>query len=121
MKIRSRGLGKRELQLDLREFKVTTEAKEVVLSGVTHAPVTWETNIRVRSEDIGAIIKIALNPKILKLVVRWVFRLKTPDTGEATIQWEKKAQSTALKERLAMSNSKLANNTNEYADELSEA
>jgi|GEM_PF-5101300 len=103
MKIRSRGLGKRELHMDLREFKITSESKEVVLTGVTHAPVTWETNIRIRSEDIGGFIKIALNPKMIKLVFRWVFRMKTPETVEAPIQWERKAQSSALRERVVMS------------------
>ncbi len=104
MKIRSRGLGKRELQLNLGEFKVTSENKEVVLSGVTHAPVTWETNIRIRSEDIGSIIKLALSFKILKLVIRWALRMKTPEIDEGTIQWERKTQPSSLKERLSLKN-----------------
>ncbi len=111
MRIKSRGLGKRELQLNLGEFKVTTESKEVVLSGVTHAPVTWETTIRIRSEDMGSMIKLAFNPQVIKLVIRWIFRLKTPEIQEPEPVWEKKSQSSSLKERLSI-NSVEASATN---------
>lgn len=93
MKIRSRGLGKRELDMNLKEFQVKKQGKEVILIGVTHAPVTWETNIRVRSEDIGGILKIALNPKVLVLGLRWLLRLKTPETTLEEPTWERKRAS----------------------------
>ncbi len=96
MKIRSRGLGKRELHVDLHEFSIEQVGYEVVLSGVTHAPVTWETNIRFQAEDIGGLIRVALSPKILKLALRWALRMKTPKTQNEEVSWERKRTSTKL-------------------------
>ena len=65
MKIRSRGLGRRELLMDLGEFTVEREGGGVVIKGVTHAPITWETTIWVGPEDVGSIIRMALLARAL--------------------------------------------------------
>ncbi len=96
MKIRSRGLGRRELQMNLREFKLTKEGNEVILSGVTHAPVTWETNIRFTSQDIGGMLKVAINPKVLKLALRWALRRPDPPQDAPVISWERKTGHSGL-------------------------
>ncbi|MCL4448160.1 MAG: hypothetical protein M1483_01685 [Actinobacteria bacterium] len=75
MKIKSRGLGRRELLVDFNEFKITRQGDEVVLDGNTHAPVTWETTIRITPSDIPSMIRLAVNPKIIGLGFRWVFSL----------------------------------------------
>ena len=97
MKIRSRGLGRRELQMDLHEFKMTKEGNEVVLSGVTHAPVTWETSIRFSAEDIGGMIKVAINPKVLFLALRWALRRKDSPQDAPVISWERRTTHSGLK------------------------
>ena len=76
MKIRSRGLGRRELLMDLGEFTVEREGGGVVIKGVTHAPITWETTIRVGPEDVGSIIRMAFRRPVLRLGLRWVLRRK---------------------------------------------
>lgn len=76
MRIRSRGLGRRELLLDPREFTVSRHGDGVVLEGVTHAPITWETTICVGTDDVGRLLRLALKPAMLRLGVRWVLRRK---------------------------------------------
>ncbi len=97
MKIRSRGLGRRELQMDLHEFKITKEGHEVIVSGVTHAPVTWETSIRIAPEDIGGMLRVACSPKVLAMGVRWALHLKTPETAAPPPEWERRSGSTTLR------------------------
>ncbi len=74
MKIRSKGLGRRELDMDLREFTVERDGSGILLKGVTHAPITWETTVRVGPRDIGSILKLALRPSVLHLGLLWIFR-----------------------------------------------
>jgi hypothetical protein len=97
MKIRSRGLGRRELKMDLHEFKVTKEGHEVVVSGVTHAPVTWETVIRIAPEDIGGMLRVALNPKFMALGIRWALHLPSPSTESPPPAWERRSTGATLR------------------------
>ena len=74
MKIRSRGLGKRELEMNLREFTVDRDGTGVLLKGVTHAPITWETTVWVGPRDVGPILRMALHLAMLRLGLGWVLR-----------------------------------------------
>ena len=74
MKIRSRGLGKRELEMNLREFTVERDGTGVLLKGVTHAPITWETTVWVGPRDVGPVLRMALHLAILRLGLGWVLR-----------------------------------------------
>ena len=83
MKIRSRGLGRRELLMDLKEFTVAKEGGGILLKGVTHAPITWETTVTVGPEDVGSILRMVFKPAVLRLGLRWAFRRKsTPATTD---------------------------------------
>lgn len=83
--------------MDLHEFKVTREGNDVVLNGVTHAPVTWETNIRISSEDIGAMLRVACNPKILQLALRKALHMKSTESEPAPPRWERRSRVVTLK------------------------
>lgn len=74
MKIRSRGLGRRELEMDLREFTVERDGTGVLLKGVTHAPITWETTVWVGPRDVGTILRMAAHLAMLRLGLAWVLR-----------------------------------------------
>jgi hypothetical protein len=99
MWIRSRGLGRRELKMDLREFALERDGPEVVLTGVTHAPVTWETNIRITPEDVGGLLRVALSPKMLGLGVRWALRIKSPPRAAPPPAWQRRGGASGLHAR----------------------
>ena len=74
MKIRSRGLGRRELEMNLREFTVERDGTGVLMKGVTHAPITWETTVWMGPRDVGPVLRMALHLAMLRLGLAWVFR-----------------------------------------------
>ncbi len=84
MKIRSRGLGRRELEMNLREFTVERDGRGLLLKGVTHAPITWETTVRIGPRDIGGIIRLALRPSMVGLVLSWVLHRKDQPAPRST-------------------------------------
>ena len=94
MKIRSKGLGRRELDMDLREFTVERDGSGILLKGVTHAPITWETTVRVGPRDIGSILKLALRPTMLHLGLSWIFR--RPDVPGSDHEGERLGGPTRL-------------------------
>ncbi len=98
MRIQSRGLGKRELLMDLHEFKAIRDGDEVILKGVTHAPVSWETNIRISAEDIGGLFRVALSTQMLRLLVRWSTRKKTNFKSGGEVKWEHRSGPKTLKD-----------------------
>lgn len=74
MRIRSKGLGRRELVMDLREFVAVRDGRGVLLRGVTHAPVTWETTIRVGPGDVGPLLRLVLRPAMLRVGLAFLLR-----------------------------------------------
>lgn len=93
MKIRSRGLGRRELEMDLREFTVERDGTGVLLKGVTHAPITWETTVWVGPRDVGTILRMAAHLAMLRLGLAWA--LHRPDVPGVDHAGERVGRSTA--------------------------
>lgn len=58
--------------MEVREFTVTRDDDGIVLTGVTHAPITWETSVVVGTEDVGDILRLLLRPTVLGLGMRWL-------------------------------------------------
>lgn len=79
MKLRSKGLGRKELVMDFREYTVTRDGPEVLVTGQIKEPVKWDFSIRISQDDIPGMLKIGLNRHALRLIVRWVLHLK-PET-----------------------------------------
>jgi len=46
MRLRSRGLGRKELVMDFREYETIREGDEVVVVGTIRDPVNWDFSIR---------------------------------------------------------------------------
>ena len=76
MKLRSRGLGSKELVMDFREYEITCEGDEVVVSGRIREPVNWNFSLRISQEDIPGMLRIGLNRATLRLGIRWALRRK---------------------------------------------
>jgi hypothetical protein len=75
VKVKSRGLGRKELVMDFREYTVTREGNEIVVSGTIHEPVNWDFSIRMCEDDLAGLAKVAVKPTMLAFIVRAVFRL----------------------------------------------
>lgn len=70
MRLRSKGLGRREMVMDFREYEVLVEGNELVVVGIIRDPVTWDFSIRFCEDDYLAVVKLAFHPQTLKAVFR---------------------------------------------------
>lgn len=74
MRLKSRGLGRKELVMDFREYDVVVEGDEIVIVGTIHEPVHWDFSIRVCEDDLAGIINVALKKPTRRFALRAVFR-----------------------------------------------
>ena len=72
MKLWSRGLGKTEINMDLRYYKIVRDAETggVTMIGNMQSPVTWEFTIKLEPEDIAGIVQLAMNPPLWGFVAK---------------------------------------------------
>lgn len=70
MRLRSKGLGRREMVMDFREYEVVIEGNELVVVGIIRDPVSWDFSIRFCEDDYPAVLKLAFHPQTLKAVFR---------------------------------------------------
>lgn len=84
MRLKSRGLGRKELVMDFREYAAVTEDDEVVIVGMIRDPVNWDFSIRVCEDDIVGMTRLILRPAMLRLLMRSLFRRRKKDhwTGD---------------------------------------
>jgi hypothetical protein len=76
VKLQSKGLGSKELVLDFREYDISREGDDVVISGTIREPVTWNFSIRIRQDDIPGMLRVGLSRHTLRMGVRWALRRK---------------------------------------------
>jgi hypothetical protein len=76
MRLRSKGLGRKELVMDFREYEIVREGEECVVVGVIRDPVNWDFTIRVSEDDVAGMARLILNPKTLKMVLTSFFKRK---------------------------------------------
>jgi hypothetical protein len=74
MRLKSRGLGRKELVMDFREYAVIHEGDEAVIVGTIRDPVNWDFSIRVCQDDIVGMTKLILRPAMIRLLLRSIFR-----------------------------------------------
>ncbi|MBI2168422.1 MAG: hypothetical protein HYU28_02820 [Actinobacteria bacterium] len=72
MKIKSRGLGRKELVMDFRRYEISREGDDVVVSGTITEPVNWDFAIRMSPQDIPGMVRVAVSPRTFGLGARWV-------------------------------------------------
>ncbi|MBU0991919.1 MAG: hypothetical protein KJ737_05440 [Proteobacteria bacterium] len=75
MKLWSRGLGKTELNMDFKYYKVAanSSSQNVYIVGKITDPVDWEFKITMGPADIAGLTKIFFNWSVIKLVVKHLY------------------------------------------------
>jgi hypothetical protein len=76
MKLWSRGLGKTELKMDFKYYKVVSEktSEDVYIIGKITDPVDWEFKITMGPDDIAGLTKIFFNWCVIKLVFKHLYK-----------------------------------------------
>jgi hypothetical protein len=74
MRLRSKGLGRKELVMDFREYEISRDGDDVIVSGTIRAPVTWDFSIRFSQSDIPGILRVGLSRHVLRMALQWVLR-----------------------------------------------
>ena len=78
MRLKSRGLGRKELVMDFREYNVVREGNEILIVCTIRDPVNWEFSIRMCEDDIPGVARVAARTSTLALVLRSIFKFKKP-------------------------------------------
>jgi hypothetical protein len=76
MRLRSRGLGRKELVLDFREYEVVRVEDELVVVGTIRDPVNWDFTIRICEDDVPGMTWLVLRRSMVGLLLRSFFRRK---------------------------------------------
>ncbi len=76
MRLRSRGLGRKELVMDFREYDAIREGDELVIVGTIRDPVNWDFSIRMCEDDVPGFTRLLLRKPMLRLLLRSIFRRK---------------------------------------------
>ncbi len=102
MRLKSRGLGRKELVMDFREYEVIREGDEIVVVGTIRDPVNWDFSIRMCEDDLAGIANVAMRKPTLGLVLRSLFkRVKSThwkqEQGEHLAEGAKRKKSAKVK------------------------
>lgn len=76
MRLRSKGLGRKEMVMDFREYEVRLEDDELVIVGIIRDPVTWDFSMRFCQDDYPAILGFILRKATLKHIFQALFSFK---------------------------------------------
>jgi hypothetical protein len=74
MRIWSRGLGKRELVMDLTKCEIAREGDRYILKGTVVEPVNWEFRITMEPEDVPGLIRTGASPGFIVIGLKWLWR-----------------------------------------------
>lgn len=72
MRLRSRGLGRKELVMDFRRYEIRRDGADVLITGTITEPVTWDFSIRIEREDIPGLVRVARSKAMISLFFEWV-------------------------------------------------
>jgi len=94
MKLKSRGLGRKELTMDFREYTVVRDGDEIMIVGTIREPVHWDFTIRMCEDDLAGVVKVALMKPTIGLLLRAAFK------RNKSAHWsvDRKAQIASAKE-----------------------
>ena len=76
MRLRSKGLGRKEMVMDFREYEVRQEGDELVIVGIIRDPVTWDFSMRFCEDDYPAILGFILRKATLKHIFQALFSIR---------------------------------------------
>lgn len=74
MKLKSRGLGRKELIMDFREYTVVRQGNEILIVGTIREPVHWDFTITMCEDDLAGVAKVALMKPTMGLLLRSAFK-----------------------------------------------
>jgi hypothetical protein len=74
VKLKSRGLGRKELVMDFREYTVRREGDEIVIMGTIREPVHWDFSIRMCEDDLAGVAQVATRKTMLLWLLRALFK-----------------------------------------------
>ncbi len=76
MKLWSKGLGRTEVTMDFRYYKLVKDNKngDLVVIGNMQDPVTWEFTMRLEPDDIAGLLKLVFSFSMLWYVIKNLFR-----------------------------------------------
>ena len=74
MRLRSRGLGRKELVMDFREYEIVRQGEEIVIVGTIRDPVNWDFTIRICEDDISGTALLLLRRPMLAMLFRGLFK-----------------------------------------------
>lgn len=68
--------------MDFREYEITRDGDDVVVSGTIREPVNWDFTIRMTGDDIPGMLRLGLHRHTLAMAARWAIRrrAKAPAT-----------------------------------------
>ena len=71
MRFWSKGLGERQLVIDLSKGNLTNEPNnEVVMRGIIVEPVKWNYEVTLFDTDVRGILRVALTPQALMFFIK---------------------------------------------------
>jgi hypothetical protein len=76
VRLKSRGLGRKELVMDFREYDIVREGNEILVVGTIRDPVNWEFSIRMCEDDMAGVARIAVKKSTIGLLLRSIFKSK---------------------------------------------
>jgi hypothetical protein len=74
MRLTSRGLGRKELVMDFREYDVFRNGDEILVVGTINEPVHWDFTIRMCEDDLAGIARVAVRRPMIALILRSTIR-----------------------------------------------
>ncbi len=87
MRLKSRGLGRKELVMDFREYEVVREGKEIIIVGTIRDPINWDFSIRMCEDDISGMSKLLLCGTVIRFVLRTLFKRKSKAENHWTAEF----------------------------------
>lgn len=81
MRLKSKGLGRKELVMDFREYRVVPDGNEVRIEGTITDPVHWDFTIRMCQDDLPGLTKVLFKKEML------FFLLKAAVTRKKASHW----------------------------------
>ena len=69
--------------MDFREYDVTREGNDVIVTGTIREPVNWDFTIRITGDDIPGMLRLGLHRYTLAMAAHWLFRRRSRSSPTA--------------------------------------
>jgi hypothetical protein len=69
--------------MDFREYDVTREGNDVIVTGTIREPVNWDFTICITGDDIPGMLRLGLHRYTLAMAAHWLFRRRSRSSPTA--------------------------------------